>query len=125
MKNSILIGLLFAFVSCNTAIEKPKNLIEKDKMIDVLYDISLLEAIKTQNINGGIKNKDANEYLYKKYNIDSTQLAQSNKYYAADVDEYKKMFEEVKARLEEQTKKNGGNTDGTNPPPLPDAPQVQ
>jgi hypothetical protein len=125
MKKSILIGLLLAFISCNNAIEKPKNLIEKDKMIDILYDISLLEAIKTQNINGGIKNKDANEYLYKKYKIDSIQLAQSNKYYAADVDEYKKMFEEVKARLEEQTKKNGGNPNDNNPLPLPDTPQVQ
>lgn len=125
MKRIILIGLLFSFISCNNTIEKPKNLIEKDKMIDILYDISLLEAIKTQNINGGIKNKEANEYLYKKYSIDSTQLAQSNKYYAADVDEYKKMFEEVKTKLEEQTKKMGGNPNEKNPPPLPDAPQVQ
>jgi len=125
MKNSILMVLLLVFVSCNNAIEKPKNLIEKDKMIDILYDISLLEAIKTQNINGGIKNKDANQYIYKKYSIDSTQLAQSNKYYASDVEEYKKMFEEVKTRLEEETKKNGGDANQNNPTPLSDTPQVQ
>ncbi|MFN3753074.1 DUF4296 domain-containing protein [Flavobacterium sp.] len=125
MKKSILVGLLLLLFSCNDAVEKPKNLIAKDKMIDILYDISLLEAIKSQNINGGISNKNANAYLYKKYKIDSIQFAQSNKYYAADVEEYKKMFEEVKSRLEEQTKKAGGNPIEGNTPINPDVPQVQ
>lgn len=125
-KRSILIGLLFfSFISCNDTIEKPKNLIEKDKMVDILFDLSLLEAIKSQNISGGISNKNANAYLYKKYKIDSIQLAQSNKYYAADVEEYKKMFEEVKTRLEEETKKAGGNPNETVVPINPEVPQVQ
>jgi hypothetical protein len=106
-------------------VEKPKNLIAKDKMIEILYDISLLEAIKTQNINGGIRNKTANEYLYKKYQVDSVQLAQSNKYYAADVEEYKKMFEEVKKRLETQTNKTGGKTGLGNSPTTAETPQIQ
>ncbi len=125
MKRSILIGLLFSFISCNNAVEKPKNLIEKDKMIDILYDISLLEAVKSQNIDGGISNKEANAYLYKKYKIDSIQLSKSNKYYAADVDEYKKMFEEVKERLEEQNKKMGSNPNDGSIPPTPETPQIQ
>ncbi len=123
---SVLICLLLSFISCNNAVEKPKNLIEKDKMVDILYDISLLEAIKTQHVNGGISNKNANEYLFKKYKIDSTQLAESNKYYATDVDEYQKMFKEVKSRLEKQTKKTEGKKlpleEGV---PNPDTPQVQ
>ncbi|WP_284652706.1 DUF4296 domain-containing protein [Flavobacterium terrisoli] len=125
MKRIVLIGLLLSLISCNDAVEKPKNLIEKDKMIDILYDISLLEAIKTQNIDGGISNKEANEYLFEKYKIDSTQLAESNKYYASDVDEYKKMFGEVKSRLEKQTKKMEGNAAPKNEMPNPDTPQVQ
>lgn len=119
MRKSVLIGLLFSIVGCNTA-EKPKNLIERDKMIDVLYDMSLLEAIKTQNINGGISNKDANEYVYKKYKIDSLQFAESNKYYAFDLDEYKKMFDEVKTRLQHEIQKTGGSNQVN-----PDTPQVQ
>ena len=123
MKRSILICLLFAFIGCNNGVEKPKNLIEKDKMVDILYDLSLLEAIKSQNISGGISNKDANAYLFKKYKIDSIQLAQSNKYYASDVDEYKKMFSEVKSRLEAQSKKLGISPGNTTP--YPTTPQVQ
>ena len=125
MRKCILVGLLLAFISCNDTIDKPNNLIEKDKMVDILYDISLLEAIKSQNIKGGISNKNANAYLYKKYKIDSVQFAQSNKYYAADVEEYKKMFEEVKTRLEEQIKKTGGNPNEGNTPINSDVPQVQ
>jgi len=123
MKRSIVVVcLILSFVSCTDAVQKPKNLIEKDKMVNILYDLSLLEAIKSQHISGGMDNKTANEYIYKKYNIDSTQLAQSNKYYAADIDEYKIMFKEVKAKLDEESKKNGINTP-TAPPS--DVPQVQ
>ncbi len=93
-------------------------------MVDILYDISLLEAIKAQNINGGVSNKNANAFLYKKHGIDSIQLARSNKYYAADVEEYKKMFAEVKSRLEEQMKKLGGSVN-TPVPVNPDVPQIQ
>ena len=126
MNKTALIGLLFLMIGCNKAVEKPNNLIEKDKMINILYDMSLLEAIKTQNVNGGISNKNANDFLYKKYKIDSVQLVQSNKYYAADIDDYKKMIQEVKRRLEEQTQKVTGNPVESVPRPTnPEVPQVQ
>lgn len=129
----LLVSCVLSFISCNSSAEKPKNLIAKDKMIEILYDISLLEAVKTQNINGGINSKAGNEYIYKKYKIDSVQLSQSNKYYASDLEEYKNMFEAVKEKLnkkalevEAEAKKNGGTV-----PPNPnstlnsDTPQVQ
>jgi hypothetical protein len=43
---------------------------------------------------------NSNEYIYKKHKIDSAQFAQSNIYYAADYKGYKKMYEQVKLRLE-------------------------
>ena len=49
-KKWLLFGLIIMSFGCNSnSVEKPKNLIEKDKMVAILYDISLLEAIKTQN----------------------------------------------------------------------------
>lgn len=125
MKKSILFCLLLSIISCQSTVEKPEKLIEKDKMIDIMYDLSLLEAIKSQNINGGISNESANEYLYKKYKIDSIQLVQNNKYYATDVEEYKKMFEEVKSRLVNETQKPGVNPTTTNESPNADTPQIQ
>jgi hypothetical protein len=111
MKKLILFfTILFIFGCQNSTVEKPSNLIEKDKMIAILYDVSLLEAIKSQNINGGITPKEINEYIFKKYKIDSIQLVKSNKYYASDIVEYKKMYQKVKDQLEEESKKNEGKT---------------
>jgi hypothetical protein len=117
MKKIFLISIAFVFFGCQkTGIEKPNNLIEKEKMIDVLYDISLLEAIKGQNINGGITSKEINKYIFKKYKIDSVQLVKSNKYYASDVAEYKKMYQKVKERLDAENKKiEDKNTESNNP----------
>lgn len=134
MKKYIVLGLAVLFCSCNSSsVEKPSNLIDKDKMVDILYDISLLEAIKTQNISGGISSKIGNEYIYKKYKIDSIQFAKSNKYYASDMEEYKKMFEKVKERLtaetlkiDEKMKKNGQQVPlNLNSTSNSDLPQVQ
>lgn len=129
-----MFGLIVLFFSCNSnSVEKPSDLIAKDKMVAILYDISLLEAIKTQNSNGGITAKMANDYIYKKYKIDSIQFAKSNKYYASDVEEYKKMFEKIKERLSKETLKveaamnKKGQKVPSNPtiPANSDVPQVQ
>jgi hypothetical protein len=122
---SLFMGLLFVFVGCNTAVEKPKKLIERDKMIDILYDISLMEAVKSQNINGGISSQKANEFLFKKYQIDSLQWEENNKYYASDIEEYKKMYQEVKIRIEQETTKAGGTSTEGSVPKDSDVPMVK
>ncbi len=133
-KIAVIISCVFLAVGCNSnSVEKPQNLIGKETMVAILYDMALLEAIKTQNINGGISSKVGSDYVYKKYKIDSLQFVKSNKYYAADIDEYKKMFEQVKARLVKETqkteselKKSGKEVPPTVPKPVnPDTPQIQ
>jgi hypothetical protein len=100
----VLVCSVFLVISCkDTSVSKPIDLIEKDKMIDILLDVSLLEAIKNQNIGGGLSSKEGYNFLYKKYKIDSIQFVKSNKYYASDIEEYKKMFEKVKERLTKHT----------------------
>jgi hypothetical protein len=109
MKKIIFFCFAILVFGCKeSAIEKPSNLIEKNKMVDILYDISLLEAVRSQNIKGGISTSEINQFIFKKYKIDSTQFVSSNKYYASDVEDYKKMFEKVKTKLEEDTKKVTG-----------------
>lgn len=102
MKNFFLFFIGFYFlVSCGQkAIEKPDNLIEKEKMDDIIYDLTLLQAMR-----GGYQatldsNKvDVANYIYKKYKIDSLQFANSNRYYASDVAAYNRMFNRVNERL--------------------------
>ena len=133
-KRIVVIFGVFAVLACNsTTVDKPDNLIEKDKMISILYDISVLEAVKTQSINGGISSKTSAEYIYKKYKIDSLQLVKSTKYYASNIEEYKKMVDEVKDKLaietkkiETRMKKNGQEVAPTSSIQAnPDIPQIQ
>ncbi len=93
---------LSIFASCKKEVVKtPENLIKKEEMVNIMYDLSILEAMKIQNPASLDTFKiNSNKYIYKKYKIDSVQFAQNNIYYAADYKEYKKMYEEVKARLD-------------------------
>lgn len=101
---STLILILVMF-SCNN-IEKPKkpdNLISRERMVDVITDISLMTAAK--GLNKDVLEKNAinpQNYIYEKYNIDSVQFAESNNYYAYDVKEYEEIYVEVKERLEKR-----------------------
>lgn len=103
------VGVLFfcfaLFGSCqNAPIEKPDNLIDQDKMVNILFDISVLEAMKSQtNVVLEANKINPNTYIYKKYNIDSLQFANSDKYYASDLKKYKEIFDEVNKRIEEET----------------------
>lgn len=109
MKNFVFIVLvLFLSVSCKKELVKePAKLIEKEKMIDIIYDLSLLEAIKYQQpLTLDSLESNPKKFIFKKYKVDSLQFAQSNMYYAADFDTYKEMFDEISARLEKEKKSN-------------------
>jgi hypothetical protein len=86
-------------------VKKPKHLIEREKMVNIMYDLSLLEAMKVeQNSLIDSLKYTANQYIYKKYKIDSLQFAQSNIYYASDYKDYEKMYNEIKVRLQNEKK---------------------
>lgn len=90
-------------VGCNggNRPEKPKDLIAKDKMSDIMYDLYILNAAKGVNrklleLNGIMPS----EYVYEKYGIDSLQFAKSNAYYAYDTEVYTGIIDKMKATLE-------------------------
>ena len=100
------LAVLALFISCkDDVIKKPERLIEKNVMLDVMYDLAVLEAIKYQNPASLDTFKiNSREYIYKKYKIDSLQFAKSNVYYASDYEGYKLMFEQITKRLDATTK---------------------
>lgn len=99
-----LLAIVILFVGCKKeVVEEPDRLIEKGKMINIMYDLAILEASKFQN--SAISEKYSNnpsEYIYKKYKVDSLQLAQSNIYYASNYIEYEEMFEKISKRISTQ-----------------------
>lgn len=107
MKKRISLVAILTLLGCkDDLVKKPDVIIEKSEMMDIMYDLALLEAIKYQNPavldSNQIRPK---QYIYKKYKIDSLQLAQNNVYYAADYKSYKVMFEEVVKRIANEKKR--------------------
>lgn len=108
--NRFLVYILLPFfvLSCSD-IDKPKkpdDFISKGKMIDIITDISLVNAAKGMDKNLLNKNGiNPEDYIFKKYDIDSIQFAENSNYYAYDVKEYEDIYLQVKERLEKQKTK--------------------
>lgn len=105
MKKVILfLAILTLFFSCKeNVVKKPKRLIEKDVMVDIMYDISILDAIRYQNPSSIDSFKiNAKDFIFKKYKVDSLQFVNSNIYYSSDYEGYKIMFDQVVKRIDNQ-----------------------
>ena len=102
MKKVVPFLAILTFLGCKEdVVKQPKHLIEKSKMVNIMYDLALLEAIKYQNPAVLDSNQiHPKQFIYKKYGVDSLQLAQNNVYYASDYKNYKIMYEEVVKRIE-------------------------
>lgn len=107
MKKILFLLLSVPFLSCNPnqSVEKPEKLIEEETMEAILYDLALLQALKGYNPQKLAENNiNPKTYIYQKYKIDSLQLVENNRYYSADVENYKKMFDRVIERLDTEKK---------------------
>ena len=96
-----LFAVLLIF-SCSDKVhyEKPQDLLGKEEMINLLYDMHL--AVGTSNVKNVHleKNRNYMSLVFAKHGVDSTQFASSNIYYTSNVDEYEEIYEEVQRRLD-------------------------
>lgn len=99
---TLYIGIVLFVTACYqySKPEKPKNLISKEKMVDVLIDIKLISSANGANKkilkNHGINSES---YIFKKHDIDSLQFALSSEYYAFNIKEYEEVYAKVKDSL--------------------------
>ncbi|KAB5485068.1 MULTISPECIES: DUF4296 domain-containing protein [Flagellimonas] len=106
MKKLLFLLVFLMVVSCaEKVVEEPENLIPKEKMVDILHDLAILNATKT-TIGAKLDETgiDIMEFLYKKYQIDSTQFSESDLYYASLPLEYQAIYTEVETRLDMRQK---------------------
>ncbi|QYA24439.1 DUF4296 domain-containing protein [Gramella sp. MT6] len=103
-RNTVLYLFLFlTLVSCQDLkkTEKPDDLIPEDKMVDVLTELALVNAARNYSKpkleSTGI---NPDEYIYEKFNIDSLQFERSNDYYTEKYDQYERIYDSVKVRLQ-------------------------
>lgn len=97
-----IIILVFIIFGCEPKLKpkKPDNLISKSEMTNVLYDMFIVSSAKgISRPKFEEKGIDPEKYILRKYDIDSTQFAESNDYYAHDIEVYKSIIEGVKTRI--------------------------
>ncbi|WP_300568312.1 DUF4296 domain-containing protein [Flavobacterium sp.] len=105
MKTVVLFLSLLILGACSNKndIPKPEKPIDKETMENILYDLALLQALKSYSPAKLIENKvNSATYIYQKYKIDSLQLVQNNNYFASNTEEYNLMFDRINKRLLEQ-----------------------
>ena len=106
LQRIIILCLVF---SCNNTLNQnnkpPDNLISKEKMVDIIYDMTLINVAKGVNKsileNNGIIPE---QYLFNKHSIDSMLFAKSNEYYSYDLKTYQTIYDNVKIKLEKNKK---------------------
>jgi hypothetical protein len=100
----ILISMLF-ISSCNPKpnIKAPDNLIQKEKFIDIMVDIRMIETTIRNKIGRGNDINKTTEYYYNyvfdKYNISREQFNSSLDYYSKDVKEMQEINISVVEKL--------------------------
>lgn len=81
------------------SVEPPEQLISPEKMEDVLYDLSLIKALKNTNFQKEeSKSILTPDYLFKKHNIDSLQWEENLRYYSKNPKQFLLIYKKVQER---------------------------
>jgi len=94
MKKYLLIIVLI--IGCSENV--PDNLIDKEKMENIIFDIMILNASSGFDLKVD-KNLLSDEFIYKKYNIDSLQFFESELYYSKNPRDHYEIYAKVKIRI--------------------------
>tara|TARA_R110001583_G_C5670235_1_gene410760 strand:+ start:11926 stop:12354 length:429 start_codon:yes stop_codon:yes gene_type:complete len=95
----LFLSIFFGACTSNTIIKKPKNLIPKKQMVDLLTDLFLAnggENIKNINLQ---RNVNYFQLVFEKHQIDTTRFKESNYYYTSTIDDYDEILGDVDKRL--------------------------
>ncbi|WP_188624741.1 DUF4296 domain-containing protein [Epilithonimonas arachidiradicis] len=85
--------MIFCVLSCTEAIEKPKDIIPKDKMSEIIADFAINE--QSYSIGGNINSENATRFILKKYNIKGELFTESYKYYMTKPETIQEIFDKA------------------------------
>ncbi len=102
MKNLFVIVLAILLTSCGEKLlDKPEDLIPKDKMINILKDITILNSARGTSVTVLHDYKiEPTTFVFSKYGVDSLQFVTSDTYYASLPNEYEAMYVEIEKQLD-------------------------
>lgn len=102
MKRFLMLSLLIMLASCTDYIEKPKNLVDKTTMADILADLAVAEQVVYTY--QGKEMESGTKYILKSHNVKSEDFLESYKYYVVKR-KMKKITEEAQEKLLEKDPK--------------------
>ncbi|WP_396633145.1 DUF4296 domain-containing protein [Maribacter sp. R86514] len=105
MKQLLLLTIVLLLVSscAEELIERPDNLIPEDKMVLIIKEMAIVNAAKATNLSKLRENGvEPTDFIFKKFEIDSAQFVDSDRYYASKPLRYENMYKKVESDLEEQ-----------------------
>ena len=101
MRKKVILLAFLIWLGCapQNSVEPPEQLISPEKMEDVLYDLSLIKALKNTNFQKEeSKSILTPDYLFKKHNIDSLQWEENLRYYSKNPKQFLLIFKKVQER---------------------------
>ena len=103
MKYCYLNIFFLCLIACSQVVTPPKKLLSEEEMEAVFYDLALLNAAKSIDATfyeqSGIL---TSTMLYKKYGVDSLQLAENISYYSSNPQKCNKILSAVSMRLNKE-----------------------
>lgn len=103
MKQLILFSIFLILFACKEeSAVIPKDVMDREKFIEVLKDKSLAEAamnVNVKNVDGTKFDSVYNFNVYKENGVTRAQYDSTIKYYSAKPDEFKEVMEEVMEKL--------------------------
>ena len=103
LKINISIFFLLFVLSCqdSTSTSVPRNLIDEEKMENIIYDATTMDVMSTFiPKNKSFVDIMGSPYIFLKYEIDSLQLAESQEYYSKNPKVMSKIYRKVLRRME-------------------------
>ncbi len=103
MKRITLLLVSILFLACESGPEKPGRLLSEDEMANVIYDINMVQSMRSsQPLALDDNNVDAKKYIFKKYKLDSLTFAQNTAWYAANMEQYEAIEKKVSDRIRKE-----------------------
>ena len=111
MKQVLFLFVSLFVLSCSkNPVPKPDNLLDEEVMVNIIYDISILQATDgSMSYKLSDHNIKMDQYIFEKYKIDSITYRENQRYYAADSRKYKKIYKKVIERFEKENPVNTQN----------------
>ena len=99
-----IFALLLIVVACKkNIVPKPNKFLDEKQMESLLYDLAVLESMKVSQAQMlDSLQFNSQQFIYKKYQLDSVSIAQNMVYYASLPKDYDRIVKKVEEKLKKQ-----------------------